>query len=179
MSDINLLPSQAKFQAKKMALKARINFFLWIFGGVWMIFLIVVLGVFFISQMILNQLNKKYESGLSQYKSLLGSMAITQQVKYQAKLVSKVLGERFEYGSSIEKVKSIFSENVQIKDIKVENQKQFVLTGSVLNGQYVSEIEEKIVEINNGELEGFLRAKLREIGVTANGWVFEMEVNLK
>lgn len=177
--DINLLPSQAKFQAKRMALKAKINFFLWILGGIWVVFLIVVLGIFFISQMVLNQLNKKYESGLGQYNSLLGSMAVTQQVKYQAKLVGKILEERFEYGNSIEKVKSIFSENIEINDVKIENQKQFVLSGSVASGQYMDEVEDKVVEINSGELEGFLGAELKMVEINQNGWAFEMEVKLR
>ena len=178
-TDINLLPSQAKFQAKRMALKSKINFFLWIFGGSWVLILIIVLGGFFVSQLVLNQVNKKYESGLNQYKSLLGSMAVNQQVKYRAKIVGQVLGERFEYGASIEKAKSIFSENIKIEDVGIEGKKQFTLSGSIANGKYVSEVEEKIVEINNGELEGFSKAVLKDIQVNNGIWVFEMEVDLE
>ncbi|MDD4937689.1 MAG: hypothetical protein PHX34_01595 [Candidatus Shapirobacteria bacterium] len=178
-NDINLLPSQAKFQAKKMALKAKITFFLWIGGGIWVVFLIVVLGGFFVSQLVLNQVNKKYESGLAQYKSLLGSMSINQQVKYQAKIVGQILGERFEYGNSIERVKSIFSDNIKINDIEIEGKKQFILSGSIVDGRYVSEVEEIIVEINNGGIDGFSGAILKDIQIESGVWIFKMEVSLK
>ena len=178
-TDINLLPSQAKFQAKRIALKAKINFFLWIFGGSWVLILVIVLGGFFVSQIVLNQVNKKYESGLNQYKSLLGSMAVNQQVKYRAKVVGQVLGERFEYGASIEKAKSIFSENIKIKDVGIDGKKQFTLEGTIMNGIYVSEVEEKLVAINNSELEGFSKAVLRDIQVKNGTWSFKMEVNLE
>ena len=178
-NDINLLPSQAKFQAKRVALKAKINFFLWIFGGIWVVLLILVLGGFFISKMALNQVNKKYQTDLNQYKSLLGSMVVNQQVKYRAKIVGQVLGERFEYGSSIERIRSIFAENIKIDDIGIEGKKQFTLEGSVNDGKYVSEVEEKIVEINNGELEGFTKAVLKDIQIDNGVWIFKMEVYLE
>ena len=178
-TDINLLPSQAKFQARRMALKAKINSFLWIGGGIWVVFLIIVLGGFFISQLVLSQVNKKYETGLVQYKNLLGSMAVNQQVKYQAKIVGQVLGERFEYGNSIEKVKSIFSEHIKINDIEIDGKKQFTLEGSIADGNYVSEVEESIVEINNGEMDDFSEAVLKDIRVEFGVWVFKMEVSLK
>jgi hypothetical protein len=178
-NDINLLPSQAKFQAKKVALKAKITSFLWVFGGVWVLLLIIVLGGFFVSQVVLTQVNKKYQSNLTQYKSLLGNMAINQQVKYRAKIVGQVLGERFEYGSSIEKVKSLFSENIKIDDIEIEEKEKFSLKGSVTDGRYVSEVEEKVVAINNGELEEFSKAVLKDIQIASGVWVFKMEVTLK
>jgi hypothetical protein len=178
-NDINLLPSQAKFQAKRVALKSKINSFLWVFGGIWILLLVVVFGGWFVSQTVLSQVNKKYQSGLTQYKNLLGSMAVNQQVKYRAKIVGQVLEERFEYGSSIEKVKSIFSENIKIDDVGIDGKKQFTLEGTIMNGIYVSEVVEKLVAINNSELEGFSKAVLRDIQVKNGTWSFKMEVNLE
>jgi hypothetical protein len=93
--------------------------------------------------------------------------------------VGQVLGERFEYGSSIERIRSIFSENIKIDDIGIEGKKQFTLEGSVNDGKYVSEVEEKIVEINNGELEGFTKAVLKDIQIDNGVWIFKMEVYLE
>lgn len=180
MPDINLLPSRAKFQAKKMAIKAKLNSFLWIFGGVWVLTLLIVLGGFFVSNLVLSQENKKYDSGMTQYKNLLGSMVINQEVKYRAKIVSQMLDDRFEYGSSIEKVKSMFSENVSVDDINIDGKKQFVVEGTISNGNYVNEVEEKIVEINNGDIDDFSKATLQDIQLNNSGsWKFKMEVALK
>lgn len=174
--DLNLLPSQAKFQAKRMALKKKINSFLWIFGGFWVLLLVIVLGIFFISQIMLKNYDKDYQRGFEQYKSLLGSMVLNQQVKYQAKVVSKVLEERFEYGSSIERVKSLFSEGIKIEDMKIEDKNQFELIGKMTDGRLMDEVEEKVVMINQGKLKGFSRAKLNSIKLNDDGWFFSMEV---
>lgn len=178
--DINLLPSQAKFQAKRMVLKTKINSFLWVFGGVWVILLLIVLGGFLVSQIVINQVNKKYQTGLDQYKSMLSNMIINQQVKYQAKVVSQVLAERFEYGSSIEKVKSLFSSDlIKIEDVQIEDKKKVAIKGMVINGRQVNEVEQKVTSINNGEIEGFLKANLEDIQVKSGVWYFEMGVEIE
>lgn len=177
--DINLLPSRAKFQAKQISLKYKINSFLWIFVGGWVLLMVIVLGGFLISKLITNQVNKKYQTVFNQYKTLLSSMVVNQQVKYQAKVVSQVLAERFEYGSSIEMVKSLFSEAIKIEDIRIESKEQFVLIGTINDGKLMSEVEERVVSINNGELEGFSKAVLKDVEIKSGVWTFEMEVKLK
>lgn len=174
--DLNLLPSQAKFQAKRNALKKKISSFLWIFGGFWVLLLVIVLGLFFVSQMVLKSYSNNYDKGLAQYKTLLGSMVMNQQVKYQVKVVSKVLGERFEYGNSIEKVRSLFSSGIEVNDIEIKNKKEFSLVGTFSDGQLMDEVEEKVVLINQGKLEGFKSAKLNSVEIGNKGWLFEMEV---
>jgi len=177
--DINLLPSQAKFQAKQISVKSKISSFLWIFVGGWVLLIIIVMGGFLVSKLIANQVNNKYQSVFNQYKTLLNSMVVNQQVKYQAKVVSQVLAERFEYGSSIEMVKSLFSENIKIEDIGIESKEQFVLSGIVNNGKFMSEVEQIVVSINNGEMDGFSGAILKDVQVKSGIWTFEMEVTLK
>jgi type II secretory pathway component PulF len=180
MSDLNLLPSQAKFQAQKMHLKSLINMFLWIFGGFWVVFLIIVLGIFLICKVTLDQLTKTYEKNETQYKSLVGSMATNQKVKYQAKVVAKVLSDRFEYGDSMEMVKTLFPSQIIIENIEIKEKKQFVLTGSDPNGKNMDLVEDKIADINNESVDGFLSANLTSVNITADkGWVFKVEVQLK
>lgn len=177
--DINLLPSQAKFQAKKIVLKSKINSFLWVFGGGWITLLIVVLGVFWISKLIVGQLDKKYQTSFNQYKNLLSSMVVNQQVKYQAKVVGQVLGERFEYGSSIDRVRSLFPESIKIEDVQIEDKEKIILKGTIVDGQQITELEQRIVSINNNEVEGFSRAILTNIQIRSGVWSFTMEVKLK
>jgi hypothetical protein len=177
--DLNLLPSRAKFQIKRTVLKKKISSFLWVFGGFWVLLLVVVLGLFFISQMILKNYDKDYSRGLEQYKNLLGSMVINQQVKYQAKVVGKVLEKRFEYGNSIESVRSLFSENIKVDDIEIKSKKEFSLAGNFSDGKLMDEVEEKVVLINQGQLEGFREAKLSSVKINTDGWSFEMEVFLE
>ncbi|MPM63477.1 hypothetical protein SDC9_110357 [bioreactor metagenome] len=177
---INLLPSQAKFQAKRMILKNKISSFMWIFGGGWVLLLLIVLGGFLISQLVVSQINKKYQTGLDQYKTMLSNMIINQQVKYQAKVVGQVLSERFEYGSSIEKVKSLFSSDlIKVEDVQIEDKKKFIVKGMIINGQQVNEIEQIVTSINNGEIEGFLKSSLKDIRVESGVWFFKMGVEIE
>jgi type II secretory pathway component PulF len=180
MSELNLLPSQAKFQAQRMHIKALVATFLWIFGGFWVIFLVVVLGIFLIFQVILNQLTKNYQKNESQYANLLGSIVINQKVNYQAKIVAKVLSDRFEYGKSMEIVKNMFSNGVVVDSMDIVDIKLFSVTGHLVDGQEMNAVEDKISQINNGEIDQFVSAKLTDVKVSIdNSWTFKVEVKLK
>lgn len=178
MNDLNLLPSEAKFLAERMRLKAIINNFIWIFGGLWLSLIVVMIGLNLIFQLNLNQLNKKYQKVSDQYKSLAGNMAVNQKVRYQAKVVAKVLNNRFEYGESIERVKNIFSDKIVIKNFKISEKKKFEIEGMVVDGKYLEEVEKKIVDINSAKIEGFKSVELKNIEVKGTDWFFSMEVTL-
>jgi len=180
MSDLNLLPSEAKFQAERIHIKAIVNNFLWIFGGIWLLLLLIIFVVNFILQLFLNKLNNDYQKNLTQYQTLIGSMATNQKVKYQAKIVGKVLTNRFKYGESMEMVKGLFSENVIIKNLEIQEPKKFMIYGSLKDGKDLSEVESKVVDINKDLVEGFKSAKIMDVSVDAiKGWLFNMEVILK
>ena len=70
MGDLNLLPSEAKFQAERMRLKKLINNFLWVLSGIWLVGVIILLGLSLLGQLRLNQLQKNYKKSVDQYKSL-------------------------------------------------------------------------------------------------------------
>lgn len=180
MNDLNLLPSEAKFQAERMHLKAMINNFLWIFGGLWLSLVVIVFAVGLIFQLNLNRLNKNYQKGLTQYESLIGSMAVNQKIKYQAKVVAKVLADRFKYGESMEMVRNLFSEKVTIDNLEIKEKKKFTVDGSLVDGNNLSEIESVVADINRDLVEGFESAKISGLSVDAvKGWTFDLEVNLK
>ena len=180
MNDLNLLPSEAKFQAERMRLKAIINNFLWIFGGVWLLLVVIVFAIGLVLQLNLNRLTNNYKKGLTQYETLIGSMAINQKVKYQAKVVAKVLADRFKYGESMEMVRNLFSANIKIDNLEIREKKKFMIYGSLADGKNLSEVESIVENINKDLVEGIKSAKISDLSVDAvKGWLFEMEVNLK
>jgi len=87
--DLNLLPSQAKFQAKKIRLQKKINTFVWIFGGVWLGVVVVILVIWLVLKMGLESDKKKYGLVLNQYKLLADNAVVSERLKYRAKLVSQ------------------------------------------------------------------------------------------
>jgi hypothetical protein len=175
---LNLLPSVAKFQAAKVNLKKKIGLGMSIFLGFWVLFIIVVFVWLGINNFLLNRAKKENTLVLDRYKTLVPNVVISKKNKYQAKLVGKVLNERFEYGASIEKIKNIFSENIILEDFQIKNKKQFILKYSLNDGSGMNEVEAKIRDINAGFIPDFKLVKLNSIDVKDNGWNFEMEVTL-
>lgn len=175
---LNLLPSVAKFQAVRIKLKKKISFSMGVFLSFWVLFMVIVFGWLGFNNFLLNRAKKDNATALSQYKSLVTNVVLSKKNKYQAKLVGKVLSERFEYGASINKITKIFSENVVLENFEIKSKKQFILKGFLTNGVNMVEVEEKVRDINFGLIAGFKSAKLNSIGVDANGWTFEVEVNL-
>ena len=153
--DLNLLPSVAKFQAAKIHLKKKINLGMSIFLGFWVLFIIIVFVWLAINGFLLKKAKKENVFALDKYKTLVKSVVISKKNKYQAKLVGKVLNERFEYGSSIEKIKNIFSENTILENFEIKDKKQFILKYSLTDGSNMAEVEEKIKDINDGLISDF------------------------
>ena len=179
MSDLNLLPSEAKFQAERMHLKKLISNFMWLVGGGWIMVVVIVLGLNLLGQLNLNQLQKKYQKSADQYKSLAGEMLINQKVKNQAKIVATVLQKRLEYGSSMEKIKNIFSDKVVIDSFDLSGDKIYKIKATVAEAKNFDEVEMKIDDINQGRIQGFISAKLESLVIDkVKGWKFALEVVL-
>lgn len=175
---LNLLPSVAKFQAAKIKLKKQVRVGMSIFLGIWVLSMLIIFSWLFYNKYLLKKVESKNTAALNKYKSLVTNVVLSKKNKYQAKLVGQVLKERFEYGSLIKKIKSLLSENITLDNFEIKNKKQFILSGSIINGMNLSEIEEKIKNINLGLYSDFSSAKLNSLNVDSNGWKFEMEVNL-
>jgi len=177
---LNLLPSEAKFQAQRIRLKGLINNFLWVIGGIWFLLLVAAFGWWFFLNFRVSQLDKKYQSKLNDYKSRIEEVALTQKIKYQAKIVAKVLESRFEYGRAMSLVNTVFSENIRIDDIQIKDDKVFELSGGVIDGALMDEVEDKVEEINNGQIEGFKSAKLVKVEISqVKGWSFMVDLYLE
>jgi len=175
---LNLLPSVAKFQAAKVKLKKKISLVTGIFLGCWVLSMVIIFVWLGLNNILLNKAKKENTSTLNQYKSLVSSVVLSKKNKYQAKLVGKVLNERFEYGASINKITKIFSGNIVLENFEIKNKRQFILKCFLFDGSSMIEVEEKVRDINLGMFSDFKSAKLNSIGVDKDGWKFEMEVDL-
>ncbi|MDD2225149.1 MAG: hypothetical protein PHP97_03220 [Candidatus Shapirobacteria bacterium] len=175
---LNLLPSVAKFQAAKIRLRKRINLGMGIFLGCWVLSAVFIFSWFWLSSYSLKKTESKNTTALNNYGSLATNVVLSKKNKYQAKLVGQVLKERFEYGSSIEKIMNLFSENITLENFEIKDKKQFLLKGSMVNGINISEVEDKVRDINLGLYPDFGLAKLNSVAIGYNSWTFEMEVDL-
>ena len=177
--NLNLLPSQAKFQASRTKLKTTIRTFLVGLAGVWVIIILIVAGMWINGNSRVNTSTKKYNEAVKQYVSLSNNVTLNQRLKYQAKLVGKILNERFLYSMPLRKVSGIFSDAIIIEDSKIRDQSTFVLSGSFVGNKNMDEVESKINNINSGLMEGFTSARVTSLTTIAGLWRFEVEVNTK
>ncbi len=176
--NLNLLPSQAKFQAFKVKIKKKVVVFIWGLCITWFSVTLVIFGFWFVAQTSLKREEKLYNRELEAYKSLSERVVLSEQIKYRAKLVGEVLGQRFEYGDAINRVNNLFSENITLNDFSLSNNDKFDIVGFAL-GSNINEVEEKLGSINTGKIEEFKSAKINTLSLAGSEWKFGMEVLLK
>jgi hypothetical protein len=140
----------------------------------------VVFGINFLADNKLKNSQKAYEQAQNFYNSLNDNVVTTQKLKYQAKLVGKVLNDRFEYGAAFKRIGSLFEGlQVNVLGYKLDKGNTFRLTGTTEANKNMDEVEKKIIEINQGKVDGFESVKLTSLSVTSSLWKFDMEVAIK
>lgn len=154
--------------------------FCWIFVSAWFLLVLVVFVINFVTKARLSNTDKKLNSEQNQYNALANDASISYQVKYTAKLVGKVLNDRFEYGSSIKKINSLFSSGIELVDYQINSNRKIVLNGKTANGNNIDEVENIVKEINEGKNSDFKSAQLNSVSISpdGSGWNFTMEVSL-
>jgi len=176
--NINLLPSQAKFQADKIKLKKTIRHYEAIALGGWLVFLVGALVLFFGSGLILKQNQKKYQQAVNVFQSNPEGIVLNQLLKYRAKALAQVLDERFEYAASFEKVAGIFSEKARVSDFELNDKdKIFKMIVSADDKEGVDYIENRVLEANEGKVEGIKNIKINGVSYQIGGqWSVNLEV---
>lgn len=177
--NLNLLPSQAKFQAARINLKLKIRTFLIGFSVVWFVLIMVVLGMWIVVNSRITSSAKKYAEAAKQYDSLSNDVTLSQRLKYQAKLVGRILTDRFEYSVPLQNVNNLFSNKINVEESNIRDQNSFVLKGVFVGNKNMGEIEKKIQDINSGLVEGFTGAKMTALSTNGGLWKFELEVMTK
>lgn len=180
IGELNLLPSQAKFQAAKLKLKKKANLFMVYLGVVWTVLALTVYGFWFLSSIRQKNYQNKHQQVIKSFQQIAENVSISQKLKADAKLVGKVLNSRFEYGESIKKINQIFSDRIVITNFEMKQNRQFLVSGVVNDEESMDEVESKISDINSGKMGGFASSKLVSLSIKSDGnWYFVMEVILK
>ncbi|HNY04789.1 MAG TPA: hypothetical protein PKI92_03480 [Candidatus Woesebacteria bacterium] len=176
--NINLLPSQAKFQADKIRLKKTIRRYEMRFLGVWLVFLIGAFILFLGSGIILSGSQKKYQQAVNVFESNTEEIVLNQLLKYQAKALGQVLNERFEYAASFEKVASIFSDKAKVSDFEINDQdKSFTMTVTTADKEGIDYVEDRVDEVNEGKVEGVKKIIITGVSYQVRGeWSINLEV---
>ena len=177
--DLNLLPSIAKFQAKRIGLKKMLNKIMMIMAGLWLMVVAVIFGWWLFT----NLETKKQTEKAGVIKQELANMAeeivINQDLKSKAKLVGEVLAARFEYGEAFRAIENLFPEGISMDKFELVNKKSIDVEGSITQNKMVDVLEEMIEEINKGENKDFSKMSLESINYNLGVWKFKVKLELK
>jgi hypothetical protein len=176
---LNLLPDVAKFQAEKIKFSKKVMSVMVSVLTVWVVALIIVMTFYWVNKIKFSKAEDKYITLENDYIKMSKEVVINQILRRKAKLVSQILGERFEYGETFAKMESLFENNVVIGSMELKDRYSFSLTGSVFGGELMDMVEERIDDINNGLVDEFLEASLVSVSVENDKWSFGLEVTLK
>lgn len=179
-SNLNLLPSQAKFQAERIKLEALIKKYVTWVLVVWAI-LIVLTGVFYFgSRLILNVQKEKYNMALTDFKENNQEVVTGQMIKYRAKVLGEVLAQRYEYAAAFEKIGEIFSDKVSLSKFEIDKDKNFQVEVIAADKEGVDYVEDTIEKANNKKIDKVKKIILDMVTYSVNNgaWLIKMEVDL-
>lgn len=100
-------------------------------------------------------------------------------LKYKARLVGKLLESRYEYGRSFQKVASLATAGMKIKESRMAKDGLFEVGLEVSDSESMARLEDRIKEINEGRSDNFKGVEFRSVGVRNGAWTVTAEVELK
>ncbi|HPD44779.1 MAG TPA: hypothetical protein PK131_01195 [Candidatus Woesebacteria bacterium] len=173
---VSLLPSQAKFQLAKTKLKNQLLILMVTLTGIWLTASILIWGWWLVRQRQLKVIQTAYNQVAAEYKNRGEDLLTSHRLKYQAKMVGKVLAARFEYGEAITNVNNLLPSEITISDFKIQGHNAFQINYTTNKGENMDIVEEKVAEINNKKVKGFTAAKLTSLSWESGQWKFSLEV---
>ena len=98
-ANLNLLPSQAKFQADRMKLQKKLRQYILVAVVVWVSLGVLTLALNVAFNLRLRYEEKKYNQTVAALKSMDQEIALSQLIKYRIKVLGEVLKERLNIDS--------------------------------------------------------------------------------
>ncbi|MBP9817959.1 hypothetical protein KBC75_04395 [Candidatus Shapirobacteria bacterium] len=177
--NLNLLPSQARFQASKVKLKLKARTVMAVLVVVWMVVMVGTYTAELIVNARLKMLTNKKNSAIASVNAMSEQVMVNQNLKYKSKLVGKALSQRFEYGKAFEKVNSLFPEGIKLTSFELESRGNFKVSGTTQGKENVDKLERLITNINEGNDEKFSSIMMNSLAVKGDTWSFDMEARVK
>jgi Tfp pilus assembly protein PilN len=177
--DLNLLPSIAKFQAKRIGLKNKLNKIMMVMAGLWLIVVAVIFGWWFLTALETKKQTEKAGIIKQELANMAQELVINQDLKSKAKLVGEVLAARFEYGEAFRAIENLFPEGIEMDKFELVDKKSIDVEGSISQNKMLDVLEEMVEEINKGENKDFSKISLESINYNLGVWKFKVKLELK
>lgn len=176
---VNLLPSEAKFQASKVKFQKRVVRLSQWLVGLWLAAAVVVGGIWLVSRQMYESGKKQLTNTENSYQSLASRLVTNQKLRYKVKLVSKVLGERFEYAKAFRSVQTFLPAESVITRLEIRDESVFRADIGLNGAKLVDDLESRMKSVASGGWPDIKSAKINTLAVDGNYWRAGVEVELK
>lgn len=177
---LNLLPNQAKFRIDEMRSVTLSKKFLKIFLFVWVILVSIVFALLQGEMWWLSKKNEQYKVVSDSYLQSANEIVISQMIKFRAKLLGKVLTERFEYADAFGVVGKIFDSKIKIKDFELKEKSFFLMNVVAPDNESMKLVESRVNEINSGVEPNIKKVVIKSTNYSKSlgEWLVSLEVYL-
>jgi hypothetical protein len=176
---INLLPNAAKFKAYRQQWRQKNKKIV-----IWELVAGITLGAILIGANAgISMWSRKISQEAARWKQEFANLKVgveaSQKIKYQAKIVGKVMDQRFEYGQAFAAINKLFPAEVIVEKSDFKDETTFNVEGMIINDLAVTQVEQLVADINAGKNEYFNRMELKQMAWSISGWKFGATVYLK
>lgn len=178
-ANLNLLPSQAKFQADRMNLQKKLRQYILVAAVIWVSLGILTLALNLIFNFRLKYEERKYNQTVEALKNMDQEIALSQLIKYRIKVLGEVLKERFEYSTAFETISNLFAEKATLGKFNMDENKKFEIEVLASDKESLDYIENRVKRINNGEVPGVKMVVMKKAVAEDGLWTVNMEVGLE
>ena len=177
--NLNLLPSQAKFQAERTRIVTLVKKIVGGIAGIWVLGLVIVLGWWWYQNSETTKAELKYSQVSAGFKPELAKIAKGQELRSRLQFVKGVLATRFEYGSAFKKMSELFGPEVEVDNFKLAEKGQFIVNAKAANTKVMNIVENRVLEINSGKSPTFASMKLTGVTWEKGVWLIGLIVDLR
>jgi hypothetical protein len=177
--NLNLLPTHAKFQAAKIKLQHQIGVAMAVTIILWITTVVVIVGWRLVTKIRVDAAEASLKQVTDQYQQMEDNIVTSQKLKYKAKMVGGVINDRFEYGKAFVLIQSLFPPGIVLRSYDLKEEGTFEIKGLTQTKENVDLLENMIIDINFGNRDKLLSAKMTSLALKGTDWEFSMEVALK
>lgn len=176
---VNLIPSEAKFQVVRIKFGKRMVRMSQVLVAVWLSLVVVIFGIWIVLRQLYQVEKNKLGVAEKAYEQLSSKLITNQKLRYKIKLVSQIIGGRFEYAKAFRTVNDYLPPEANVTKLELKKDGKFAVDLELRGAKAMEEMEAKIKSTNSGAIEAIESVVLNSIAVSNGTWKLGLEVGIK
>jgi hypothetical protein len=176
---VNLIPSEAKFQAQRIRFGKKMVKISQVLGAVWLSLVVVIFGIWIVLRQLYQVEKNKLGVAEKAYEQMSNKLITNQKLRYKIKLVSQIIDGRFEYARAFNTVNEYLPPEANVTKLELKKDGKFAIELQIMGARAMEEMEAKIKATNEGMVEAIESVVLKSIAVNNGTWSLALEVGIK